>query len=321
MKLRAFAFSSLLLLVPALSVATAEAGPVRRPQSPGTTTATATGLEIEQLSACSATIFGVFGSSGRTSDTQAWLGTAFPIGVEGDTLVMITNRHCLGIDELIATGGGGGFIGEYGLLIEFPTGKLVPVASCAFFRDLDLAILMLPSRGLTEGEDYFLVPMYEGSDLSVGDEVAASGSPSDESGYYQGTVTFGRISAFRELGGVPVIQLDAAINHGNSGGPLLLEQDGLFYCIGVNTWGTEDETIEGIGFAIDLSRAGEIIDLNNLVTYRADITGLREAIADMGYGSGATQGRGVRVDGTEPDGRGHRVGSSGSSTGTGRRVR
>ena len=140
--------------------------------------------------------------------------------------------------------------------------------------------------------------------------------------YYQGTVTFGRISAFRELDGVPVIQLDAAINHGNSGGPLMVERDGLYYCVGVNTWGTSDETIEGIGFAIDLGRAGEVTNLDDMVLFSADIQGFRTALADSGPGSVA--GRGSRVgDGSEgaTGGSGHRVGTSDSGSGTGHRVR
>lgn len=282
----------------------------------------APGLTIDQLSGCSATILGVYGTAGRSSETQGWMGTAFVLDVMDDSLVMITNRHCLGIDDLASGGGQAGGLTEYGLIIEFPSGKLAPVGYCGFFRGLDLAVLVVPAAGLTEGRDYTIVPIYDGNDLGVGDEVAASGSPADEYTYYQGTVTFGRISAFREMEGIPVIQLDAALNHGNSGGPLMVERDGLYFCIGVNTWGTSDETIEGIGFAIDLSRAGEVTDLNDMVLYRADIQGFRTALADNG--SGASAGRGSRVgDGSEgvTGGRGHRVGDTDVEEGRGYRVR
>lgn len=279
------------------------------------------GLTIDQLSGCSATILGVYETAGRSSETQGWMGTAFVVGVLGDSLVMVTNRHCLGIDDLTSGGGSAGGLSEYGLLIEFPSGKMAPVSYCGFFRGVDLAVLVVPAAGLTAGRDYTIVPIYEGDDLGVGDEVAASGSPADDYTYYQGTVTFGRISAFRDLEGIPVIQLDAALNHGNSGGPLMVERDGLYYCIGVNTWGTSDETIEGIGFAIDLSRTGEVTDLDDMVLYAADIQGFRSALADAVAGPAA--GRGTRVGGDEgaggegsTGGQGHRVGDPGSPGGS-----
>ncbi len=277
----------------------------------------APGLTIDQLSGCSATILGVYETAGRSAETQGWMGTAFVVGVLGDSLVMVTNRHCLGIDDLATGGGATGGLSEYGLIIEFPSGEMAPVSYCGFFRGVDLAVLVVPASGLAEGEDYTIVPVYEGDDLGVGDEVAASGSPADDYTYYQGTVTFGRISAFRDLDGIPVIQLDAALNHGNSGGPLMVERDGLYYCIGVNTWGTSDETIEGIGFAIDLSRTGEVTSLDDMVLYTADIQGFRSALADAVAGPAA--GRGTRVgsgDEGTTGGRGHRVGDPGSTGGS-----
>lgn len=273
------------------------------------------GLTIDQLPACSATIWGAYGSAARSSYSEYWLGSAFVIDAISDTLVMITNRHCLGIDDILSGTGGIQNISDYGLQVEFPTGQVRPVTGCAFFWDVDLAALIVPARGLREGRDYFRVPMYEGDDVRIGDEVVASGTPSDNITdnrgnplYYPGTVTFGRISAFRELYDVPVIQMDAAINHGNSGGPLLIERDGLYYCIGVNTYGTGDETIEGIGFAIDLARVQEVVDQSDMRFFSADANGLLQALAEAGYSVG-TYGRGRRVDGggSTSSGRGHRV--------------
>lgn len=289
------------------------AGKVEAPQ--GGTSPDASGLTIEQLPACSATIWGAYGSAARSSYSEYWLGSAFVIDAFSDTLVMITNRHCLGIDDIIANSTRASSINDYGLVVEFPSGETRGVTGCAFFWDVDLAALVVPASGLREGRDYFMVPLYEGGDIQIGDEVVASGTPSDiitdNQGnplYYPGTVTFGRISAFRELYDVPVIQMDAAINHGNSGGPLLVERDGLYYCIGVNTYGTGDETIEGIGFAIDLSRVQEVVSEQDMRFFSADANGLLQALAEAGYSVG-TSGRGRRVEsgGSTPSGRGHRV--------------
>ena len=52
---------------------------------------------------------------------------------------------------------------------------------------------------------------------TVGEQVYAIGAPSS----LQGTVTRGIVSADRSLSGFSFIQSDAAVNPGNSGGPLL----------------------------------------------------------------------------------------------------
>jgi S1-C subfamily serine protease len=82
---------------------------------------------------------------------------------------------------------------------------------------------------------------------AAGDPVVAIGSPSG----LQGTVTQGIVSALdRDIDGVKMIQTDAAVNHGNSGGPLL---DAKARVLGINT--ARDEQAEGIAFAIPLATA------------------------------------------------------------------
>lgn len=64
------------------------------------------------------------------------------------------------------------------------------------------------------------------------------------------TVTRGIVSAFRTIRGVDYVQTDAALNPGNSGGPLLNLRGEV---VGMNTSGLregEDYIAEGIGFAI-----------------------------------------------------------------------
>ena len=89
--------------------------------------------------------------------------------------------------------------------------------------------------------------------LRQGEPVIAIGSPL---GDYRNTVTVGVVSALnRNVGdGAPegLIQTDAAINHGNSGGPLLNARGEI---IGLNTLvvrgsGTSSDTAQGLGFAV-----------------------------------------------------------------------
>ncbi|MGW4793697.1 S1C family serine protease [Nonomuraea sp. NPDC004297] len=98
------------------------------------------------------------------------------------------------------------------------------------------------------------------SDLSVGDQVLAIGSPLGLSG----TVTSGIVSALdREvrLGGSrrTAVQTDASINPGNSGGPLVNARGEV---VGVNTAiaSSRGGGNIGIGFAIPIDRAAPIAE-------------------------------------------------------------
>ena len=88
--------------------------------------------------------------------------------------------------------------------------------------------------------------------ISIGDEVFAIGAPKD----MPYTMTKGIISALdRKIGKNSYIQLDASVNSGNSGGPLL---DSNGKVIGVITLKASDA--EGIGFAIPVSDVFAFID-------------------------------------------------------------
>src|SRR5215471_2371552 len=98
--------------------------------------------------------------------------------------------------------------------------------------------------------------------LQVGQKVLAIGNPF---GFLQGTLTVGVVSSLsrtiqNENGTAleGVIQTDAAINSGNSGGPLLDSQGSV---IGINTaiYGPSGGNV-GIGFAMPINRAKALLD-------------------------------------------------------------
>lgn len=96
------------------------------------------------------------------------------------------------------------------------------------------------------------------SDLEVGDTAVAIGNPLGELG---GTVTNGIISALdREVTvdnqTMHLLQTNAAINPGNSGGGLFNDQGEL---IGIINAKSNGSNIEGLGFAIPIDRAKEVI--------------------------------------------------------------
>jgi serine protease Do len=119
----------------------------------------------------------------------------------------------------------------------------------------DLAILKVDSDVKMKA-----IRMGNSDEIRVGDWAIAVGNPFG----YEGTVTVGVISAKGRsginLGGGPInmmhqnfIQTDAAINRGNSGGPLLNIQGEM---IGINTAiSTETGLSAGVGFAIPINMA------------------------------------------------------------------
>ncbi len=122
----------------------------------------------------------------------------------------------------------------------------------------DLAVLHIPVEDLTAAE------FGDSSSLQVGDAVVAIGDPLGTQ--LRGTMTKGIISAINRditIGGrtMNLIQTDAAMNTGNSGGPLV---NCYGQVIGINTIKIGDvgpnDSVEGLGFAIPSSTVKEIVD-------------------------------------------------------------
>lgn len=104
------------------------------------------------------------------------------------------------------------------------------------------------SYGLSESE--LVKAQINDGDLTVGQDVFAVGNPT---GYLPGTVTKGIVSyinrevSVEDIGTMTLIQVDAAINHGNSGGGLFNLAGEL---IGVVNSGADD--YQGLNFAIPI---------------------------------------------------------------------
>jgi putative serine protease PepD len=137
--------------------------------------------------------------------------------------------------------------GATSISVRFWNGKTYSAHVVGTDKSTDLAVIKVDAPS---GE---LHPLSVGdsSDLQVGDGVVAIGSPFG----LEETVTSGIVSAMHRAIQAPnnftindSIQTDAAINHGNSGGPLLNAQGQV---IGVNAQIRSDSGgNEGVGFAI-----------------------------------------------------------------------
>ena len=122
----------------------------------------------------------------------------------------------------------------------------------------DLAVLRIDCTDLTPAQ------FGDSSTLRVGDTVVAIGDPLGAA--FRGTYTNGIVSAINrdvDMNGrtMTLIQTNAALNSGNSGGPLI---NCYGQVIGINTMkiGTFTDTagVEGLGFAIPSTQVKEIVD-------------------------------------------------------------
>jgi putative serine protease PepD len=142
------------------------------------------------------------------------------------------------------------------LSVQFWNGAVYPATVVGTDSSTDLAVIKV------DAPNSLLYPLKVGDSnaLRVGDGVVAIGSPFG----LEGTVTSGIVSALHREVHAPnkfwitdSIQTDAAINHGNSGGPLLNAEGKV---IGVNAQIESDSGgNDGVGFAIPSRTIASIV--------------------------------------------------------------
>ena len=126
-------------------------------------------------------------------------------------------------------------------------------------KDNDIALLKIDAIGLNAAQ------LGNSDDLTVGQTVYAVGNPLGELSY---TITGGMVSATDRTittesnVAVNMFQIDAAVNSGNSGGPVY---NSAGQVIGIVTAKYSATGVEGIGFAIPISDAAHIA--NQILEY------------------------------------------------------
>lgn len=176
-------------------------------------------------------------------------GTGVILSEDG---IVITNRHVIpeGTTDVVITLSDGTELDDVSVIGRTNQGD-----------SLDVAFLQIEDD---KGSDIVPAMLGESLDAQVGERVIAIGNAL---GRFQNTVTSGIISGFGRSvmaggGGVTVdtlqnlIQTDAAINQGNSGGPLVNSRGEI---IGINT-AVAGGSAEGIGFALPIDDIRGLID-------------------------------------------------------------
>lgn len=142
-------------------------------------------------------------------------------------------------------------------------GTRIPATVVGVDSSTDIAVLKIEEK-----LDAQPVPLGDSDALQVGELAICIGNPGASNTVLFGTVTAGIISALdRDTVGaqnfgrsVNVIQTDAAINSGNSGGALLNSKGELIGIPTLKLAGNYMNTYEGLGFAIPINTAKTIMD-------------------------------------------------------------
>ncbi len=183
-----------------------------------------------------------FGQSYETGGS----GSGIIIGMSNDELLIATNNHVVA--------------NSTSLKVTFNDGSTAEAKIKGTDEAADLAVIYADLTTITEEtlSNISIATLGSSDDIKVGEMVIAIGNAL---GYGQ-SLTAGYVSAVNrdvtiEGNKMTLIQTDAAINPGNSGGALLNLKGEV---IGINNMKYANESVEGMGFAIPISKATDILD-------------------------------------------------------------
>lgn len=188
-------------------------------------------------------------------ETPTSKGTGFLIDKSG---LMLTNRHVVGRFSQAT--------------VKFTDGRQLKANVVGRTADLDVALLQLEDVGSSSKEP--ALPLCVRKPATVGEDIIVVGNPLG----LQSTTTRGIVSGIRNENGYTTIQIDAPVNPGNSGGPVVNYNGEV---LGVVTSKYVAVGIEGIGFAISVASALESLG----VAYKdatAPVVGAKPVLTSCG---------------------------------------
>lgn len=196
--------------------------------------------------------FDMFGMGGQMQEQEVEsAGSGIIVGQNDTELLIVTNNHVVENADTLS--------------VAFVDNEVYEAAIKGTDADNDLAVVAVKLEEISDDtmSEIKAIQLGDSENLQVGEQVVAIGNAL---GYGQ-SVTTGIVSAVdRQLdeASCNLIQTDAAINPGNSGGALLNANGEV---IGINTAKVSADSVEGMGYAIPISDASDIItDLMNQET-------------------------------------------------------
>lgn len=183
----------------------------------------------------------------QTSEQLASAGSGVIIGDNGDELWILTNQHI--IDSARR------------LTITFADNTVVEAYTKGFDAQNDVAVLSVKLSSLTEEtkNSIAVIKIGDSSKMLSGQTVIAIGDVMNKGqSVTKGIVSIASTPLTLSTGEpINMMQIDAAINYGNSGGALLNTKGEL---IGIPTAKSIEENIENVGYAIPISEVRGMVE-------------------------------------------------------------
>lgn len=233
-------------------------------------------IEVTSTSNGGSDLFNFFYGNGQnqnqtsTQESEAY-GSGVIIGKTEDELLIVTNNHVAVYDKSGNTMYYSYTASTKERKVTFVDGTEVEANLKGADSDADIAVLAVKLSDIPEDTlNAISVATIDNSDgVKVGQGVMAIGNAL---GLGQ-TTTFGHVSALNKDVTTSddnvtrsMMQIDAAINAGNSGGGLF---DANGHLIGINSAKSSGEGVEGMGYAIPISSVEDLI--NNMMNQKTKV--------------------------------------------------
>lgn len=218
----------------------------------------------------------VVGISGKVEDVSGGKGSQGGSGIIFDSKgYIVTNNHVVQGSDIIN--------------VKLSNGKDFQAKCIGFDSKADIAVIKIEAINLPT------VKFGNSERVKVGDVAVAIGNPLGNE--FAGTVTAGIISGVNrrikyDNGYYRLLQTDAAINFGNSGGPLCNEMGEVIGINSLNVDSTNYKSAEGVGSAISINDVSEVItrimdvgkDKNNKSGEKGKIPKMGIVAEEVAYG-------------------------------------
>lgn len=179
------------------------------------------------------------------STTGTSSGSGFIVAAGDEEMLIVTNQHVIDSAKEI--------------LVTFNDGNSVKAKVKGSKSEIDVAVLTIEPSEIPSGTNYSVATIGSSTDAKVGESAIVIGNALG----YGISVTTGCISALDKSLNVEgtvyehLIQTEASINHGNSGGPMFNSKGEV---IGINSVTVSSAVADNMGYAISIDSVSDIIN-------------------------------------------------------------